>query len=260
MTRGEQGGGRIVHFTPYSRRCLAGSLAMLRHGILDPSDREQAAAVIRFVAKYVAFDERLATDVMSALSEQLAAPDVVDNLLRALRRSPEPMKLTSGLERLAVRARREGHWPSFVRIVSMMQETPTWRGHVAEDVFVSTVEHAVSQGRWWIAATLIHHRLHELDTVPLGLGDVMEAHPRLLRQRPVTASQAWTLHQARPTPHGWNVLATTLTTRDSSLQPSLFGSELDTAIETLEAAVGSEPQGARRSTLARWLGELRGIS
>lgn len=242
----------------YAPQVFAEALGRIGRRELGAIEREQASAILRFIARYVPLDERVVTDVMNVLSGQLSDDRVVCNLVYAVRRSSCAMKLASGLHRLASRAHRERHWASFVTIVSAMQETRAWRDHVTEGFFVDAVEHAVGQDRWWLAANLIHHRLHEVEDVPVGVGDVLEAHPRLLQERPVTASQAWRLHRARPTPRGWQVLATTPTTSDCVVSPSAFRSELDVAIDTLEAALGSEPEGARRVTLARWLAELRG--
>jgi hypothetical protein len=42
------------------------------------------------------------------------------------------------------------------------------------------------------------------------------------------------------------------------MSPAAFGSELDVAIETLEAAIADEVENSTRVVLAQWLSELRG--
>lgn len=244
--------------TPSSDRCFSHALARLRDDALGPADREEAAFVVRFAARYVSFDERLMTDVMNVLSRHLGAPVVVENLLLAMRRSPDAAKVGLGLVQLASRARRQGQLRAFVTILSSMQKARAWRSHVSDEMLVDAVAHALEQERGRVAASLVLNRLHDCDGVPAGLGDVVDAHPRLLEERTLTTTHAWRLHQARPTAPGWRLLASATTTGDFVPSPESFGSELDTAIETLEAALGQGAERAPRVRLARWLVELKG--
>ena len=258
MSPVQQGSGGLMGFLPYGRRCFGGTLAMLRDGPLSPSEREEAASVARLVARYVVFDERLATDVMNVIASRLEEPRVVNNLLRTLRRCPDRGRLAAGLQRLALAARQNGHWEAFVMITYDMQEVSAWRSHLTDDWFTECVHHVVRQDRPWIAAGLLSNRVQAHDIVPEYLRDLVQQYPFLLGIRPLASSEAWQRHQSRPTPQGWRVLARASLRRDYVAAPAEFGSELDVAIETLEAAIGAEGSAVTREVLTRWLRELGG--
>ena len=243
---------------PYAQRCFAGTLAMLLDGSLSPPEREHAAFVARYVARHVIFDERLATDVMRVIAIRLEEPSVVNALVHVLRRCADRGKLAAGLQRLAFAARQDGHWEAFVIITYEMQEIREWRSHITDDWFAECMHHVVRQERLWIAAGLVSNRLQGHDIVPDHLRDLVQQYPALLGIRPLASSEAWQLHQACPTPQGWRVLATEPTRRDYVAAPGEFGSELDVAIETLEAAIGKEDVSQTRTILTRWLHELGG--
>ena len=244
--------------TPSSDRCFSHALARLRDDAVGPADREEAAFVLRFAARYVILDERLMTDVMNVLSRHLKAPVVVENLLLAMRRSPDAAKVGLALVQLASRARREGQLRTFLTLLSSMQKARAWRSHVSDELLVDAVAYALEEERGWIAASLVINRLHDCDGVPAGIANVVDAHPRLLEERTLAATHAWRLHQARPTAPGWRLLASATTTADFVPSAESFGSELDRAIETLEAALGQGAERAARVRLARWLVELKG--
>jgi hypothetical protein len=236
--------------------------------LLDPNttapDAADAAAVAAVACmRNVGLAEAALSDLMRAVERWLANPKIVLPIVRALRwrRTPEQArKLARGIERLADLACERQLVASLLVIVRAMQDEPEWRSRIAQGWFVRALEHAITRKSQMAIEGLLYAWVRAgQDAEPNPeLRACIERNPGFFAPTMTVAPfLRWRVQQVAPTTEGWRALATH-SAEDDVPSADLFGSELDRAIETLEAAWAEEPEGARRVTLARWLGDLRG--
>jgi hypothetical protein len=236
--------------------------------LLDPNttaaEAEDAAAVAAVACmRKVGLDEAALSDLMRTVEKWLANERIVVPILRALRfrRTPKRARnLARGIERLAILACEHHLVTSLLVIVRAMQDEPEWRSRIASGWFVPALEHAIArQSRMAVEGLLYGWVRAGQDAEPSPeLRACVERNPGLFAPTMTFAPfLRWRVQQVAPTTEGWRALATH-SPEDDVPSADLFGSELDRAIETLEAALAEEPEGARRVALARWLSDLRG--
>jgi hypothetical protein len=98
---------------------------------LEPATRKAAARALAFLLRETLVDERVATDVLAALKGSLDQSRIVRTLLRALRDLlSDHERTTRWTRRVADRALREGHLPSFVSAMRILVEEPHFDGMV----------------------------------------------------------------------------------------------------------------------------------
>lgn len=241
----------------YAARAFAIALRAVVWSGSSGGDREAAAQVVNVTARHVVFTERVTTDVLTALAPRLSEPSIVQALVNAIRRCRDAARVGRGLGQLAIRAHREGHDASLIVLVAAMQSHRAWRKELHGEWLVHGIQRAISTDRVGVALRLFDP-LDGQDRVPEYLLEVFERDPQLLAWPQLRSSFGWWIHRSHPTPEGWRILAETRSTRDGLPSPASFGSELTTAIETLEVALGREADHATRAILGGWLVELAG--
>lgn len=244
----------------YVAHVFAEAVARLSNAKTIEQDADQAASVVAFVGKKLELDERALSDLIRIADRWIGHASIVRSVVKVLRAQAAPeeaLKLLPGIVRLARRASAAGSAASVFVLVGAMAREPTWSSHVESTWVAQALDH-VAIDRAKHPAT--HQLLDSLVRSALApkLREVLNEHPDILKSLGIPPWLAWRVQVVAPTIDGWRTLASRSSRDNDVPDASTFASQLDIAIDTLEAAVGSEPEGARRVTLARWLAELRG--
>lgn len=240
-----------------ARRLFTQALEVVRAGG-DADERVHAACAARMLAYLdLAPDERLLTDLMGVTAVRLTEPEIVDVLVSILRHLTRgDANLAAGLERLAIRAEREGLKDSLRALVIHMLAFPAWAARVHGE-WSSVVLRFDSTESFRASQRVLWQWVGEHGTLLPWMREALELHPELLSTW-LPHSIRWLLHRAAPTARGWRTLAGWPTHGDEIVSAARFGKELDAAIQTLEAALTEERNEVRRVVLARWLSEVSG--
>ncbi len=240
---------------PFTRSMFERALQVARCSDV-PSERVQAARVAVMIAHAdVATDERLLSDVMMALAARLADAGVVDLLVSALRRLTNgDAALARGLERLAARAYAEHLRDSLCALATHILACPAWASGVRRE-WASTILRFDCHQSVLVSRRLILRYVDDHGYATPWMREAVELHAEHIFKG-LSDVMRWRLHQVAPTVHGWRILAAAPDQSERPLSPGVFGDQLDVAVETLQAALTSEPGGARRVVLASWLIEV----
>lgn len=97
---------------------------------LEPATRKAAARALAFLLREQLVDERVTTDVLTALHKSLDVPKVVRTLLLGLVAVSAPEMIAEWTRAVADRALREGHFASFVTAMRILVELCDYDGTV----------------------------------------------------------------------------------------------------------------------------------
>jgi hypothetical protein len=241
----------------YARTAFDHALAVIRGMHSSRTDREQAVWFSQFLARRLDFDEGLAADVINVIVQRLGEYQVVFYLLRVLREQHRHADaLARAVARVCERAYQDDLLWSLRAAVAVAVEVPAWRRALQDDWVQRVIIERLAAGREYPALMMLTEYLKGRDSVPDWASFLVRQHPALLGDDDVLSPVRWRLHVAAPTEQGWRLLAASVQERDHSVTASAFGPSLGVAIDTLDRAIGQEPDEATRVVLAQWLARL----
>lgn len=257
------GASGVLHIVnqSFAERTLASAIVVLGDIRAADADREDAARVVQAILLRACPSEADLADLLSTLSRALHVHLAVRRVLSEIQRL-QPAQVVEragyGVARLMAQAYRDADHDALAELLLVALEEPRWLPRVRDEWGKAVVTWAINRlPERYPLVLLVSGWVHAFGAVPDWMGEVVEAHPDLVTSPRLPREVQWTLHRAAPTIVGWRSFASALGWTPT-IEPALFGANLDVAVTTLHQAIGESTEETARPRLRLWLRELTG--